>query len=253
MQVDDEEQGRSWLLILVCVIFAAGFGLAGVVMGVLPLSKLVTDHWQSLDYAQTMGDVVDVRLNAGKDAKQGVSALRVLYTFEVAGKTYQGTRLSVGSGFDENISTFQQTWNSKLQKAMERGQKISVYYDKENPDQSMLDRDMRWGLFAGLLAMATFFPVLGLALLWCGNGLFVTGRLPVAALADVAQWRKRKNTRRRTVASVTPTISPNPAVLGQSVTISFELPAATASVQAMSTMSNRAEITHQTSLFSLVF
>ena len=86
------------------------------------------------------------------------------YTYEFDGQIYVGNRVAIGSGSD-NIGDYQRDMGNRLSGAMSRGESITVWVDPDNPQDSIIDRDIRWGLVAFRLIGAIVFGGVGLWLL----------------------------------------------------------------------------------------
>lgn len=82
------------------------------------------------------------------------------YRYQVEGVSYQGDRVYVAD-FNDNIGSYHQQLYKRLQGQHAGGEMLSIWYDPENPAQAVIDRDMRWGLFALMTAFCSVFILLG--------------------------------------------------------------------------------------------
>lgn len=85
------------------------------------------------------------------------------YTYTYAGRQYSGNRVSLSKGGD-NIGSYQQDKGLYLQRAMSGGTPVIVYVDPGLPGESIIDRDLRWGLLGFKSVFILVFGGVGLGL-----------------------------------------------------------------------------------------
>ncbi len=119
-----------WLTALVWTLIWSG--MTGFFDSVVFSS--VSAQLRTWDYQQTQATVIALRSSGqnSHDPKLPKGA-KVLYRYQVAGKTYEGTQVSPpGSlGLDSGL---------QLLKRLRKGQQVPVFYDPQNPDQAVLVR-----------------------------------------------------------------------------------------------------------------
>ncbi len=86
------------------------------------------------------------------------------YTYTWGGERYVGNRVSLSAGGD-NIGDYQVDVGRRLQTALASGRPILVYVDPQSPQESIVDRDIRWGLVGFKSIFLFVFGGVGLALL----------------------------------------------------------------------------------------
>lgn len=91
------------------------------------------------------------------------------YTYRYNGNTYTGTRVAIDDGAD-NIGDFQEELGGRLSRAAGRPDGIEVYVNPEDPGEAVVERDMRWGLFAFKMLFVILFGGAGVFLV--GAGIF---------------------------------------------------------------------------------
>ncbi len=86
------------------------------------------------------------------------------YTYRYRGQEYTNDRVAIAAGAD-NIGDYQTDLGRRLSTAWSRGDQIRVYVNPENPNDSIIDRDLRWGLigFKGIFLFV--FGGIGLGLI----------------------------------------------------------------------------------------
>ena len=83
------------------------------------------------------------------------------YRYQVDGVEYQGDRVYVAE-FNDNIGSYHQDFYQRLRQMKEQGVPVSIWFDSDSPGQSVIDRDMRWGLFALMTGFCSVFILIGL-------------------------------------------------------------------------------------------
>jgi hypothetical protein len=83
------------------------------------------------------------------------------YRYEVSGVFYESQRVSV-TEFNDNIGDYQDKLTWRLSKMHQAGQAISIWVNPLDPTQAVIDRNMRWGLFAFMVGFCSIFVLIGL-------------------------------------------------------------------------------------------
>ena len=86
------------------------------------------------------------------------------YSYDYRGRTWTGSRVTLGSGGD-NIGDYQQETGGRLAAALSRGETITVHVDPEAPQHSIIDRDIRWGMIGFKSIFVIVFGGVGLGLM----------------------------------------------------------------------------------------
>src|SRR5690606_19445578 len=86
------------------------------------------------------------------------------FSYEFAGVRYHGDRVALASGTD-NIGDFQQRLGRSLARARESGEPITVWVNAEDPQQAVVDRQMRWSLLGFKMIFVLVFGGIGTGLL----------------------------------------------------------------------------------------
>ncbi len=87
------------------------------------------------------------------------------YRYEVAGVDYQNDRVFVAD-FSDNIGSYQSEIYERLNQLQRRKQPVPIWVNPTDPQDSVIDRDMRWGLFALMTAFCSFFILFGLGVVY---------------------------------------------------------------------------------------
>ena len=86
------------------------------------------------------------------------------YNFEYFGQTFTGDRVAINSGSD-NIGDYQQDTGRRLSGAMSRNEIITIWVNPDNPNESIIDPTLRWGLLGFKSIFLFVFGGVGLGLL----------------------------------------------------------------------------------------
>lgn len=144
-------------------LFALPFFGVGVFMLYLVSSNLV-DVWQMQDWQATPATLS----NAGYSSHTGDDSTTyeayATYTYVFGGISYSGSRVGLSSGAD-NIGNYQTQMGHRLERAWRNGEAITVYVDPANATESIIDRDVRWGLVGFKSIFALVFGGVGLGLI----------------------------------------------------------------------------------------
>ena len=107
-------------------------------------------------------------LDSTSDDTEQRTFAKIVYEFTVAGRKYQGDRVSIG----EDLGNFQV---AETIAKYPRGKEVTVYYNPRKPTQAVLERDLPPGIWKGVAVI-----VLVLA------GLIVGGIVTSHELGDLA-------------------------------------------------------------------
>lgn len=163
--------GRLGLFLFGMIFFGAGAAVGYFL--VLPDLQV----WSAASEYQTVpAKLLSVDLERHRGSKSTTYKVRARYRYEFAGREYTGTRVGISEGAD-NIGHYHQRTYSRLLGAKHNGTFVTAWVDPANPQHALLDREMRWGLFALKSILAGVFMLVG-------GGLAVFGlRAPAAAAA----------------------------------------------------------------------
>lgn len=116
------------------------------------------------------------------------------YRYSVGGKDYQNDRVYVAPVKD-NIGSYHRRLYQRLQAMQRNGQATPIWINPNDPAQSIIDREMRWGFFALMAGFCSVFMVIGLLI--CYASLKTPSALPPrlskpSLIALRRQWKKQQ-------------------------------------------------------------
>lgn len=166
-----------------------GLGFAGFKVGPELFLWQAAKHW-----SPGQGELLSYRLTSSRSREGGTSyEIQARYRYQAHGQTYTGNRVGLHQGKD-NIGDYHQRWQQRLARIKNQGDPLPLWYDPGQPDQALLDRELRWGLMALQLAFAVVFSLVGVGLIVAG----LRGRQPAS---------KTEATEPGSAASANPTLS----------------------------------------------
>ena len=148
---------------ILVTLFALPFFAVGVWM-LWSISSSFHDAWRMQDWVP-----VDARLvrggyqtHSGDDSDTYEAYAEYIYTFE--GQRFVGKRVSLSDGGD-NIGDYQVDMGRRLQRIAASGGDIVIHVDPDEPQASIIDRNLRWGLIGFKSIFLFVFGGVGLGLL----------------------------------------------------------------------------------------
>ncbi len=142
---------------IIGMLFGLVFGLIFVGAGTFILFKTSVPTFQSW---QTMQSWQPAKAKLVK-VSGSENDTEATYQYIVAGQDYQNDRVYV-SAFKDNIGSYHQDLYNQLQRQKVAGNPVSIWYNPNKPKESVLDRNMRWGLFALMTGFCSVFILIGL-------------------------------------------------------------------------------------------
>jgi hypothetical protein len=134
------------------LIFASGGGFI-----LLETSWPMWQNWQQAqDWRPASARLLSV---SGAD-----NDTRADYRYDFAGRSYQATGVGV-SEFKDNIGSYHRDMQEYLREIQRNGDILPIWVNPANPSQAVIDRDMRWGLFAMTSGFCSIFLLIGLGVI----------------------------------------------------------------------------------------
>jgi Protein of unknown function (DUF3592) len=149
--------------LLFSAFFAVAFGMGGLWAGVFPLVDTVKQAYQVRTWQSAQATINDVDLIKSRGSKGGTTyAVKAKYAYSFAGRSFNSTRLGLNEGSStDNIGDWHQTWYQKLTDAKNNERTVLVWVNPDQPEQALLDRDVRWPMVLFRLPFALLFTAVG--------------------------------------------------------------------------------------------
>jgi hypothetical protein len=140
------------------------FGLAFAGGGVFFLFQTAVPTWQ--DWRAMQGwHSTHAQLLSVSGSENRTNAR---YRYDFGGATYEGDRVYVPT-FNDNIGSYHLMLLDILKRHERRGEPVRVWVNPQDPTQAVIDRDMRWGLFALMGGFCSVFILIGLVVMYAGS------------------------------------------------------------------------------------
>ncbi|MEM9207916.1 MAG: DUF3592 domain-containing protein [Pseudomonadota bacterium] len=151
---------------LFLILFSLPFAGVGLWMG-WSIAGAIVEHvrMQGWQPAQAQLEAAGYETHHGDESTTYKAYAR--YRYSANGQSFRGERVSIFSGND-NIGSYQQDTGRRLQLLLQNSQPVVVYFDPDQPAESIIDRDLRWGMVG---FRSIFFLVFG----GVGIGLLIVG------------------------------------------------------------------------------
>ncbi|NJD87203.1 MAG: DUF3592 domain-containing protein, partial [Betaproteobacteria bacterium] len=151
---------------LACLLFAVPFGGVGV-FATWAIGSTVHEAWRARDWVRVKATVLeaDLRSSGGSDGGTTYQALGS-YRYDFAGKQFTGSRLGISQvGGSDNIDDWHHEVSARLADARSAGKPVTVWVNPDNPVESVLDRELRWGEILFLVPFSLAFGGVGVGAL----------------------------------------------------------------------------------------
>lgn len=177
-----EKRTRSW--------FLAIFGLPFFAVGVYFLFTTLLSFYDVMRMAswpQVQGTLITASLHSSTSDNTTTYSATAQYRYRVGGMDYSGDRVAIHGGGD-NIGDFQHKLGSQLELMYLNRQPVAVYYNPSDPNDAILNRDLRWAMIGFKAIFIVAFGGAGLAMILFG----LRGkRTIVTAEASAKPWLAR--------------------------------------------------------------
>ncbi len=166
------------------------FLLIAAAMAVWLISDLY--RWlQAQSWQPVSAELLHVELRENRSDDSTTWQVQARYQYDFGGQQWQSERVAISTGSD-NIGDFHRRLHSQLSQSWQQQQPVTAWVNPDDPQQALLNRELR----AGLVALKGIFPLvfggIGLTALLFGRG---RKRPTEAAGKDELQdalWRQRQ-------------------------------------------------------------
>ncbi len=112
------------------------------------------------------------------------------YRYEFGGLDFEGTRVYVAD-FKDNIGSYHADMLQLLRRYQQSGQPLPIWINPHFPQESVIDREMRWGLFLLMSAFCSVFILIGLAVIY-GSVSSKKLQQQTSGESKITDWQSRK-------------------------------------------------------------
>lgn len=168
------------------MLFGLPFIAVGLAIGLLLYFPAINLWWSARSWDEVPCWVEKVEMTSSRAKKGGVThRTTASYRYEYDGRRHHGAAVSLSDDGGDNVGDFQQRAHSQLLPFKGSDRPFRCYVNPAKPEQSVLFRDLRWGLLLLLSLFPMVFSLVGLLVSVSG------GRQAMRAAAErklVAQY-----------------------------------------------------------------
>jgi Protein of unknown function (DUF3592) len=145
---------------LLLLIIALPFAAFATYMAYLAVSSVI-DSQRMHSWEQVPATILSTELARHRGSKGSTSyKAKATYTYRYRGIEYRGDRVSIYSGGD-NFGDYQHNTYATLKSYHQRGEAFPAYVNPQNPTESILFPELRYGILAVFALFATIFGTIG--------------------------------------------------------------------------------------------
>lgn len=151
-------KGR-WMLVLFAMPFA-GVGLGFLIISIMP----ALSEWQSMkswQYGSAFIQSAELSVSYGDSTTYKAKAE---YAYEYQGREYTNNKVGITAGHD-NIGNYHKNMSRRLKRAASNKTPVNLWIDPANPQNSVLDRNIRWELLLFKMVFVLVFGSVGFGIL----------------------------------------------------------------------------------------
>jgi hypothetical protein len=137
------------------------FGLIFSAGGYFILAETALPMWENWQRAQDW-QPANARLLSFSAAD---NETRARYSYDFGGGTYQSTGVGI-SDLKDNIGSYHREMQAYLRQIQHDGGILPIWVNPANPSEAIIDRSMRWGLFAMTSGFCSIFLLIGLGVIY---------------------------------------------------------------------------------------
>lgn len=165
-------------------MFGAGFFGFGIYIFSTTAAPTFKDWYAMKSWQPVWAELTEVK---GADNRT-----EAVYQYQVKGKWYTGTRVYTAA-FNDNIGSYHETLQTFLHQAERSKKPITIYHHPLDPNQAVIDREMRWGLFALMTGFCLVFILVGAAISYAGLRHVPEPAVPMPSTAELRkEWEAKK-------------------------------------------------------------
>lgn len=154
--------GAGCLTVFGGIFFVVGVGI--FLWGLVSIyDAYQARSWQPVEATITRVEQV---ISRGDDSTTyGVNGA---FQYQYAGQTYTSSQLNFYTGTD-NIGSYQQDFYYRLKQAKENNRTVTAFVNPDNPNEAVIDKEIRWGMLGFHSIFLFVFGGVGLGIMLAGR------------------------------------------------------------------------------------
>lgn len=155
--------GSRWMYLIGFVFLAIGIGAGGLA------GSMWWNWWKAQSWVESPAWVIMADLEQHRGSK-GSATFKVVarYMYNYGGQTRENNRVGLVNMTD-NFGSWHQDTYERLIRHFQQGQPVVCYVNPENPEEALLDRQLRMGIYSFCLVFALLFGSFGIGALLGGG------------------------------------------------------------------------------------
>ncbi len=152
------------------MLFGLPFFLAGVGAFFWIVFPIVSDGWPMQSWPSTSAQLLSAKLSVNRSSDSTTYNVNARYRYTVNGRSYTNDRPAILTSGD-NVGDFQEKLGRRLERARTNNRSVPVYYNPDDPADSVLNRDIRWSMVGfGSIFLVLFGGIGGGIIYWGWRG-----------------------------------------------------------------------------------
>ncbi|MCB1051570.1 MAG: DUF3592 domain-containing protein [Acidobacteria bacterium] len=144
-------------------LFSLPFAGVGTLMMFLTFSEL-WDWRSSYSWDEVQAKLTKVELETNQSSDSTTYQVVAEYTYDYGGRQFENSRVGLGTGAD-NVGDYHQKVYERLKASFDRQELVTCYVNPANPGDSLLDRELRYGMLLFYLVFVLAFGGVGYGLM----------------------------------------------------------------------------------------
>jgi len=184
---------------IIGIVFFGAFAAMGIGFFIAGATPMISGWWSAKSWEPVQAELLEHKLTSSHSDDSTTYKATARYRYDFFGQVYVSDRVGFAGGSD-NIGSYHQDMNRQLGRVSGGSQALNIWVNPNEPSEAVIDRDMRWGLFAFKSLFLFLFGGTGL------GGLYAMYRFrnlgEVRADADPARpWTQYNEWNRDTIMS----------------------------------------------------
>jgi len=126
-------------------LFCGMFAAAGIGIFISQSIPMITSYSDARSWEPINAQLLEHNLKTNRSDDGTTYTATARYTYEYRGDSYTSNKVGFSQGSD-NIGSYHQDINTRLYNIKRNGQPLTVWVNPNNPNESVIDRSLRWGM-----------------------------------------------------------------------------------------------------------
>jgi len=173
------------------VLFGGIFAAIGIGVFILSVIPTLYEGWQMRSWQPVEAFVLQANLDSHRSDKSTTYSVSTQYRYSWKGQTYTGSRVGISSGSD-NVGHWHQQQYQRLRRARDNDTSLSIWVNPESPGNTVVDRNVRWGLLAFKSIFVAIFGGVGITIIVLSLRKQTVFQDSPTPLLDNSAWRDNR-------------------------------------------------------------